>query len=196
MDVGAERAALARVFLQGCLEAVTRSARVEGVTVVSTTSALETTVLPTGARFRVQGESGGINAAILESQRELDPGSDSELAVLVGDLPALTTVDLDHALLLSERSSNSRAMVPDFHGRGTTLLTTRGGVPMEPRFEGSSRWAHETSGFQVLPVPGTSTLRMDVDSVDDLVRAARVGVGRHTYRRLPDSVRRVIRGPV
>ena len=70
------------------------------------------------------------------------------------------------------------AYVSDADGVGTTLYTAAVG-DFAPRFGDGSREAHDEAG--AWPVPGPlATLRRDVDSIDDLRAATRLGLGPRT----------------
>jgi len=98
--------------------------------------------------------------------------------VLTGDLPALTTVDVE--ITLTAASAHERAMVADEEGTGTTTLLARAGVSLTPRFGPGSRAAHEADGHRLLDLPATASIRRDVDTVDNLAEVLRRGVGAHT----------------
>jgi len=120
-----------------------------------------------------------LNAAIIEGirvARERYPHS--HIAVLTGDLPALTTVDVE--ITLTAASAHERAMVADEEGTGTTTLLGRAGVSLTPRFGPGSRAAHEADGHRPLDLPATASIRRDVDTVDNLAEVLRRGVGAHT----------------
>jgi 2-phospho-L-lactate guanylyltransferase len=88
------------------------------------------------------------------------------VAVLVGDLPGLIPDDLDAALALALR--HPRAFVRDADGTGTTLVTTRAGVPLRARFGAGSAARHLALGLIELEVPADSSLRRDIDTPDQL----------------------------
>ena len=120
-----------------------------------------------------------LNAAIAEGIRvahEQYPLCD--LAVLTGDLPALTTADVE--LALTAASGHDRSMVADEEGTGTTALLARAGLSITPRFGPGSRAAHEGAGHVPLDLPVTASIRRDVDTVDNLAEVLRRGVGTHT----------------
>ncbi|WP_239070424.1 2-phospho-L-lactate guanylyltransferase [Cellulomonas chitinilytica] len=113
----------------------------------------------------------GLDAAVLagaDRAAALDPGAG--VAVLLGDLPALRPDDLAAALDLA--AHRPRTVVADLGGTGTTLLTVAPGLDLRPRFGAGSAAAHEALGHVRLDVPGTSSLRRDVDVPVDLARAA------------------------
>ncbi|HZK59205.1 MAG TPA: 2-phospho-L-lactate guanylyltransferase, partial [Cryobacterium sp.] len=68
----------------------------------------------------------------------------------------------------------------DEEGAGTTALLARAGVPLTPRFGLGSRAAHEAAGHVPLVFPPASSIRRDVDTVDDLAEALHLGVGPFT----------------
>lgn len=120
-----------------------------------------------------------LNAAIAEgvrAARELYP--ESNVAVLTGDLPALTTADVDTALAAA--AAHDRSMVADEEGTGTTTLLALAGVSVLPRFGPGSRAAHEGAGHVPLDLPASASIRRDVDTVDNLAEVLRRGVGAHT----------------
>lgn len=100
--------------------------------------------------------------------------AESRRGVLLGDLPALTTSDLDAAL--DAAAGHARAFVPDHDGTGTVLLTAAGGVRLEPRFGAGSAAAHEALGHVRLG-PALPGLRTDVDDLGSLEAAIALGVG-------------------
>lgn len=105
------------------------------------------------------------------------------IAVMLGDLPCLRVDDLELALC-----REGRAYVADDGGTGTTLLLTSPGTPLDPRFGRDSAAAHAASG--ATPVNGDlRSLRLDVDTTDDLDRAIGFGVGPHTAEALARRAR-------
>ena len=120
-----------------------------------------------------------LNAAISEGIRVAHERYPlSHVAVLTGDLPALTTADVDATLAAA--AAQDRAMVADEEGTGTTTLLARAGLPLTPRFGPGSRAAHEAAGHRPLDLPATASIRRDVDTVDNLAEVLRRGVGPHT----------------
>jgi 2-phospho-L-lactate guanylyltransferase len=113
----------------------------------------------------------GALAAGLAIVRAEHPGP---AAVLLGDLPALRSRELDAALVAARQWA--RAVVPDADGSGTTLLTALDAADLHPSFGPGSRRAHELAGHVPVPRCGPG-LRQDVDTAADLAVAARLGVG-------------------
>ncbi len=83
-------------------------------------------------------------------------------------------------MALTAASGFSQAFVPDAAGSGTTLYTALPGAPFQPRFGPGSRLRHREAGAVELDLPGIAGLRRDVDTLDDLCLAARIGLGAKT----------------
>jgi 2-phospho-L-lactate guanylyltransferase len=122
----------------------------------------------------------GINAALRHGLAVLGTSRTRRVAAVQADLPALRPAELAAALRAAVRFE--QAFVADAAGTGTTLyaaLTTH----FAPRFGPHSAERHrETAEQLTLDVP---TLRRDVDTIDDLWAAARMGVGPRTAALLP-----------
>jgi 2-phospho-L-lactate guanylyltransferase len=134
-----------------------------------------------GAYVIADADDAGLNVALTNAARIaalLHPRSGT--AAISADLPSLGAAELDAALAAA--AHHPRAFVPDWHTTGTTLLTARSGVPLEPRFGAGSRDEHRRSGAVELMNAEWLGLRRDVDTAADLQRAAQLGVGPHTAR--------------
>lgn len=172
-----DRGALAEAFARDTLAAVAGSARVRMLLIVTDDPHLIGDLrLPVAAAVRTQ-RTPGLNAAIGEGLRfAQESWPDYGHAVLLGDLPALTTEDLDRTLELAEELP--LAVVPDASGSGTVMITGQPGMPLLPVFGPNSAARHRDLGHRILR--GTERLRRDVDTQEDLDVAIRLGVGRHT----------------
>jgi 2-phospho-L-lactate guanylyltransferase len=126
------------------------------------------------------------------------------VAGLAADLPALRPAELQSALTAaaalarggdppgppavlargddapSPPAGTGQAFVPDADGTGTTLYAAGPGVAFDPRFGPGSRARHGAAGATELDLPLTAGLRRDVDTLDDLRRAAAIGAGPRT----------------
>jgi 2-phospho-L-lactate guanylyltransferase len=121
----------------------------------------------------------GLNAALRYGAAQADerwPGRGR--AGLAADLPAAGAAEL--ALALAAAARSGQAFVPDAEGTGTTLYAAAPGVAFWPRFGPASRAAHLSAGATELRIPGLDGLRRDVDTLDDLRDAARIGLGPRT----------------
>ena len=116
----------------------------------------------------------GLNPGLREAAEHAAlrwPGD--RIAALVADLPALRPAELDAAL----RTAGRGGFVRDHEGTGTTLLAAGTGDPFRPAFGAGSAARHAALVPELSAGPG---LRQDVDTPDDLRRAAELGVGAAT----------------
>ena len=180
-----ERARLADAFALDTVSALLAAPGVAGVVVVTADGPVAARLSELGAVIVVEAPrsrapaTDPLNAAIvqgIDAARARFP--QCGIAVVAGDLPALRSADVETALGLA--AAHERAMLPDAAGTGTTALFALAGVPLRPRFGPGSRAAHEAAGHVPLPLPGTASIRRDVDTVDDLAEALGLGVGRYT----------------
>lgn len=132
-----------------------------------------------GADVVVPDPGQGLNPAIEAGLDACD--ADAFRAVLLGDLPALRSADVDTALDVAE--SVPQGLVRDGDGRGTVLVTAAPGIRLVPLFGPNSAHAHTDTGFEDLNLT-LPRLRVDVDSLDDLDAALALGVGEHTRHAL------------
>lgn len=101
----------------------------------------------------------------------------SALVVLPADLAALTEETLRSAL--GRLSGHERSFVTDATGTGTTLLAARRPQSVDPTYGPLSAAAHRRAGAWALTAVDPR-VRTDVDTLDDLAAARRLGVGTHT----------------
>jgi 2-phospho-L-lactate guanylyltransferase len=120
------------------------------------------------ARVRiVRTTTMGLNQAIEAGLAALRSAVDGPIGVLPGDLPSLTSDELD--LALSVASTHRRAVVADKQGTGTTLLTAAGRSDLQPHYGAESLRRHVAAGAVPIELPVDSGLRRDVDRAEDLV---------------------------
>lgn len=149
-------------------------------------AALEAANDPVLARVLVVPDpGGGLVPALRAGLAAVQPPRAGRVAggavgLLLGDLPALRSSDLDAALAAA--AAHPLAMIADADGTGTTLLTGVHARDVVPRFGPGSAAAHARAGHIALAAaPG---LRRDVDTAEDLAEAVRLGVGPATARAL------------
>lgn len=112
----------------------------------------------------------GLNAAISAGLHVLPNGPGG---VLLADLPALTAAELYDGL--RRCGAVESAVVPDYTGLGTVLLTHHDASRIRPRFGTGSLARHARNATRMdLPLP---RLRTDVDDQQALERAAALGLG-------------------
>lgn len=177
LDPRVDRAELAEAIARDTLDAVAGSERVHMLLVVTDDADLvDDLALPVAATVRIQRRP-GLNNAIAEGLRYAEQSwPEFGQAVLLGDLPALTTEDLDETLAAAE--DLPLGIVPDTQGTGTVMITAQPDVPLLPAFGVGSAERHRQLGHRPLRAP--ARLRRDVDTPDDLQAAIQLGVGPRT----------------
>jgi 2-phospho-L-lactate/phosphoenolpyruvate guanylyltransferase len=170
------RGALALAFAADALTAVLAAPQVRAAYVVTGDPRVSAQLSALGAR-PVPDPGLGLNAAYAAGlARARADGPAHRVLAMNADLPALRTAELSAFL---ESVGPGRAVVPDIQGTGSTMLAADPAGSLDPRFGPDSRRRHEESGATVREDAGAS-LRQDVDTVDDLAAALRLGVGGYT----------------
>lgn len=166
---------LATAFALDTVTAALAAEHVERVLVATDDAGFSSRLAALGCVAIPDGVAGDLNASLRQAAAEarrrwprLRP------AALCADLPALRAADLDAAL---GEVGPGPAYVPDAAGTGTTLYTAPWDR-FDPRFGPGSRAAHDTVADAV--GLGATSLRRDVDDLDDLRAATLLGVGPHT----------------
>ncbi len=174
-----ERADLAAAMASDVVAAARACAVVDGVVVVTNDLRAAAALEALGARVVADTSDAGLNPALADGTR-LARGwwPRAGVAALSSDLPCARAEDLEGALTAA--APYDRAVLADARGDGTTLLTARPGVTLDPRYGASSRHAHVTAGAVALPPGRWPGLERDVDTPDDLAAAEILGVGAHT----------------
>ncbi len=118
----------------------------------------------------------GLNQALREAADYVHAQwPDDGVAALVGDLAALRPGDLEATL--AEAANHPRGFVADLAGTGTTLLTARPGVDLDPGFGLGSAARHARIAH---PLSAAVGLRLDIDTAADLDQARELGLGPST----------------
>ncbi|WP_157006726.1 2-phospho-L-lactate guanylyltransferase [Agromyces laixinhei] len=176
------RAALAQAFALDTIDAAISCRAVDRVVVVGDASELGRVLPATGVEIVDEGTRAGLTAAIRRGIDHARADEQLPVAVLLGDLPALTPMEL--AAGLDAAARHPLAFVPDADGTGTTLATAAAGTPFAPAFGDASAGRHADAGFTDLTraEPGVigAGLRRDVDTIEALEAALVEGVGAHT----------------
>ena len=169
------RGRLATAFALDTVGACLETPGVARVLVTTDDAAFASTVESMGADAVPDGAV-GLNAALREAAAVAHRRwPDLVPVALLADLPALRPADLAVALGEVGARSSYSSFVADADGSGTTLYSAGSGS-FDPRFGRDSAAAHADAG--AVPVEGELTsLRRDVDDVDDLRAALALGVG-------------------
>ncbi|HJP77012.1 MAG TPA: 2-phospho-L-lactate guanylyltransferase [Pseudonocardiaceae bacterium] len=177
---GGDRAAheaLVLAFLRDTAAAAAGTTNVRTVLVVSSDPTIAAVLTGDGIEVLPDDPAMGLNQALTHGTDALlrrDPSA--TVGALQADLPALRPEELGAAL---EEAGGRRAFVADHQGTGTTLLLAAPGRRLDPHFGIGSAVAHAASGALSISAPLTS-LRCDVDTVEDLVAAHALGLGKHS----------------
>lgn len=157
-----DHSALALAMAADTVAAAMDADGVAGVLVVTTVEA--SAVFDDLGAFVIVQEPDGLASAIdlgISIATEMtEPGRG--IAVLLGDLPALTPAELSAALTAAR--AHPLATVQDAAGEGTALITAVYGATHAPAFGPGSSAAHRALGYMPLEVSSSSGLRNDVDS--------------------------------
>ncbi len=131
-----------------------------------------------GAEFLAEPYEGGLNAALCAGRDAAWEAGHSQVALLVSDLPLLSSEALAEALELVPASG--AAVVGDAAGTGTTMLASRDGRRLHPEFGPGSLARHRASAFD-LTDRCAEGIRCDLDTFDHL-EAMHLPAGGRTRR--------------
>jgi 2-phospho-L-lactate guanylyltransferase len=151
---------VARAIALDTVAAVVACDAVTRVIVVTADAAFH----PPGAELLPEHTPSGIDAAVAAGAALAGIGT--ARAALLGDLPSLVPEQLAAALVAAAR--HPRSFVPDHDGTGTTLVTATPGAELLTAFGPGSAAKHRGLGLVELSLPPDSSVRFDVDTVEQL----------------------------
>ncbi|MGH7691034.1 MAG: 2-phospho-L-lactate guanylyltransferase, partial [Gemmatimonadaceae bacterium] len=126
--------------------------------------------------------AGGLNAAFgygLMAAR--CNATDSPVALMMADLPAIRPREVSAALDYAGRTGRVRVLA-DASGTGTSVLCVALGAAVTLRFGGHSFIRHVADGATPISTLGLQGIRQDVDDIGNLRTAITLGVGCETRR--------------
>ena len=174
----AERRALAAAMATDTLAAVRAAPSVTRIIVVTTSPAMGPSPTLAGADVVLVQPPGDLDGALHRAAQETVPAG-TPVAVLMADLPAVTPQAVDSALHTAALGRST--FVADRHGSGSTLLTAPSADTLRSSFGSDSARRHVELGATALPPSVVApSLACDVDTLDDLAAAQRLGLGRRT----------------
>jgi 2-phospho-L-lactate/phosphoenolpyruvate guanylyltransferase len=176
---GSRRAGLALAMATDTVAAASAADPVATVIVVTDDPEVSGAVTQFGAVVLADSPAAGLNEALVHGaaySRARWP--ERGCAGLAADLPALRPAELTSALRAAARFRE--AFVPDADLTGTTMYAASAGTAFQPLFGAGSRARHIAAGAAELDLADLAGLRRDVDTVEDLRRAAAIGVGPRT----------------
>lgn len=174
------RGLLALAFALDTIAALTETAYVAGVLVVTSDSTVRSRAEGLGARV-TDDRGTGLGPAVREGLRVASGWHPSSgVAVVPGDLPCLTSRDVTSVLASACAADEGRgAFVPDRAGSGTTFVVQASVAPALTRYGPDSAVRHRALGLCALDDAPTGA-RHDVDTLEDLRRALALGAGPRT----------------
>ncbi len=182
---GPRREDLALAMAADTVAAASTAEGVAAVIVVTDDPAVSRAATGLGATVLADSPGAGLNEALAHGAAYSRANwPERACAGLAADLPALRPEELTRALTAAAQFA--AAFVPDAEQTGTTLYAATAGTAFRPLFGLSSRERHIAAGAAELDLPGLDGLRQDVDTADDLRRAAEIGLGPRTAAALSE----------
>ena len=181
------RRRLALAMALDTLDAARRCEAVETVIVVTDEPDVASGARDRGALVVADEPDDGLNAALRHGAMSAPGGAG--VAAVAADLPALRPDEL--AGLLVAATAHPVSVVADAAGSGTTLYAAASLAQFDPRFGHESLAAHVAAGAVDLTPAAGASLRTDVDTLDDLRAADRLGVGPATASAMRELDRHV-----
>jgi 2-phospho-L-lactate guanylyltransferase len=174
-----DRRALVLAMLTDTIAAA-RGAGLHQLVVVSPDSSVAAVALGAGATTVVDDGEVLNDAFAIGIEHALSMWPDNRILVLQADLPAARPASLHAAVARS--AQHERSYIPDHSGTGTTALFLNVDMPGGAdvlRFGVNSASEHRGRGAVDLTAGADRwpDLRMDVDTVDDLLTAQHIGLG-------------------
>ena len=181
-----QRRQLALAFATDTLSALARCSDVAAIIVVTADLDVAALAATVGARVvpdETDSLDGAIGAAVAVAVAVAVAASAArdlpDVGVLItpSDLPCLRADDVTE--VLRQASGHPGAFVPDRSGTGTTMVIYAPGQPVVTGYGGESAARHTGLGLYAVPAAPIRT-RHDVDTLEDLLAAAALGLGEAT----------------
>lgn len=164
-----DRIALATAMFTDVVAALSSTPVVEHVIVCTADPAATALARELGCRVRATAGI-SLNADLRQA---LSRGPTSPTAVVVADLPCLTSRSMTDVLAASPTDGFGFVASAD---QGTTMLVARAPHDLHPRFGHQSSQRHGEQGVDLSDAAGVAA-RIDVDTLESLDRARRHGLG-------------------
>jgi 2-phospho-L-lactate guanylyltransferase len=169
--------ALGRAMLEDVLCALTSSAGLDSVRVLSDDDEVGRIAEICGATARIQTPDPGLNEVIEKANGEAEAAGVEATLVVLGDLPLIRSIDVE--AVIRAGCDASVVLVPSGDG-GTAMLFRRPPRCMRARFGARSADRHleeaRTHGIEPVIAEGIpAPIRIDVDTPDDAERILESG---------------------
>lgn len=169
-----ERRALAQAMAEDVLTALAGAGGLSGVLLVSDDPGAELLANKYAVDMLPEAELGtvGLNNVITAACDRLAEGGAGAIAVVHGDLPLLSAVELDQLLSARGRPGADVVIAPDRHRDGTNVLVTAAAARPVFHYGPGSCLAHQRASLDaglscsIVELPGAA---LDVDQPADLI---------------------------
>jgi 2-phospho-L-lactate guanylyltransferase len=172
-----DRADLALAMATDTVAAAVACTFVDQVLVITDDPRAVATLTGPGVTIVADTPDAGLNPALRHGAVAAARG---RIVAVSADLPALTATDL--ATVLVAARTHPRGVVADESGTGTTVLTAISVEEFAPSFGVASFSSHRRDGSVDLTGVAAPSVRRDVDTLDGLRDAVRLGVGAATLQ--------------
>jgi len=177
-EVGSWRMSLAGAFAEDVIDAALGAVAVDRVLVVGGEGIGSATLSLPGVTQLT--DVSGLDAAVTSgTSRAREAAPRCRILVLQTDLPCARPNDLDD--LMTAAPVARPGVLADAEGLGTAALTMPAGTTLSTAFGAGSLARHVRAGAEPIE-SAVPRLRRDVDTVEHLREAVRLGVGPHTHR--------------
>ncbi|MGH8063705.1 MAG: 2-phospho-L-lactate guanylyltransferase [Candidatus Entotheonellia bacterium] len=178
----AERHVLATAMLDDVLAALRRASTVERIALVTTDPHALSLAMQWGFEVVDEGSGRGETGAVELAVKVCRERGASALAVIPGDIPLLTAVDVD--CVMRHGMQYDVVIVPSWDSRGTNAILLRPPDALQLRFGSWSFFPHVKQAkrkglsYKVVRLPRVA---LDVDIPEDLARLVPQAMGTRSY---------------
>lgn len=177
-----ERQNLAAAMLDDVLAALSQSSAIDRIALVTTDPQALAMAAQRGFDVIDEGSAHGETAAVEVAVGICRERGASSLAVVPGDIPLLTSEDVDD--VMQHGPTHDVVIVPSWDSRGTNLVLLRPPDALQLRFGSWSFLPHVNQArrkglsYKIVRLPRVA---LDVDTPVDLARLVRQASGTRTY---------------
>jgi 2-phospho-L-lactate guanylyltransferase len=168
-----ERISLIKAMASDVIESLLQLAIIDSITIVGENHLDATANRDPRIRSLPMSVLAGINADLHQTI-----GASERIAVILPDLPTITSGELAIALDLAD--VHEQSFIPDFAGRGTTSYFSTRSKVFNPQFGPNSALAHLRGGAIKLSHPSFVGIMRDCDDFKELEQFPLSALGRST----------------
>jgi 2-phospho-L-lactate guanylyltransferase len=173
---------LQRAMLDDVLDALTKTAGLAGIVVVSVDRDAQVVARRCGARVFEDGARGGHTQAVMAAARRLASEGRAGMLTVPADVPAITAAEIAR-VLAAHGEAPAFTIVPSHDGRGSNAIAVSRPDAVELAFGDDSFVAHlraaRRAGIEptIMTSPG---IALDIDHPVDLARLTQMSTGPRT----------------